>query len=414
MSNAYTLIERLAKHLQRPVSAALRQRARLHLLDWLGCVAGASGSPVVKVIVGAEPDALMRAAMRGNILEMDDIERRSILHPGPVVWPAVLVAAREAGGTMDALLDAAVRGYEAMIAIGATYDAHHYAHFHNTATAGGFGAAVAALSLFGNDEQALVWALGNAGSVAGGLWHMRHDDVMTKQLHVAHAVRTGLSVARLARHGFTGPKALLEGPQGLYAALTVEPRAMALGDGWAMESVSFKPWAACRHAHPVIDCALELKARGQLHGVIRVETYRDAIAFCDRPDPQTEVQAKFSLQHAIAVCALGDPGDPADYLPAAFNRADMIAARAQVVLVEGGDFSARFPAHYGARVTSAAGEVMLIDTRGDPERPLDEAGIIAKANRLFAWGKAEPDVAVQAVLHGDSAGAIIDVVEALT
>lgn len=41
-----TLIEHLSQHLQRPVNAQTRDRARLHLLDWLGCVAGARYSAV--------------------------------------------------------------------------------------------------------------------------------------------------------------------------------------------------------------------------------------------------------------------------------------------------------------------------------------------------------------------------------
>lgn len=413
MTSSYTLIERLARHLQRPVSAHMRAKARLHLLDWIACVAGGRRSPVAAVLSKAEPDPVMRAAMLGNILEMDDIERRSILHPGPVVWPAALAATREANGSLDMLLDAAVRGYEAMIAIGATFDAHHYAHFHNTSTAGGFGAAAAALSAFGNDEPALVSALGNVGSVAGGLWHMRHDDVMTKQWHVAHAVKVGIWVAQLSRGGFTGPRALLEGTQGFYAGLTAEPKPMLLGDGWAIENVSFKPWAACRHAHPAIDCALELLARGQLKGPVRVETYRDAIAFCDRPQPQSETQAKFSLQHAISVVALADAGDPASYLPAMFNRPDMIAWRAEVTVCEEAGFSARFPDHYGARVTSEFGQAELIDTRGDPERPLDQAGIIAKANRLFTWGGVESGPAIEAALHGDDVSVLVTALESL-
>ena len=238
MSEPSTLIEQIARHLQRPVDEDMRERARRHLLDWLACVAGARQSAVAEIAKAAEPDVLTRAALLGNVLEMDDIERTAILHPGPVIWPSVLSAIRDVGGSMDMLLDGAVRGYEAMIMIGATFDAHHYAHFHNTSTAGGFGAAAAAVSIFGNDERAMVWAIGNAGSFAGGLWHMRHDDVMTKQLHATHAALAGLWVARLAVKGFTGPKALLEGTQGFYAAFTKAPKPIIFGDDWAIARVS--------------------------------------------------------------------------------------------------------------------------------------------------------------------------------
>ena len=88
MSEPSTLLEQIAQHLQRPVNADMRERARLHLLDWLACVAGARQSGVAEVAKAAEPDVLTRAALLSNALEMDDIERIAILHPGPVIWPS--------------------------------------------------------------------------------------------------------------------------------------------------------------------------------------------------------------------------------------------------------------------------------------------------------------------------------------
>lgn len=405
-----SLTERLAAHLLRPVAESNRDRARLHLLDWMACVAGGRRSDVAAVSRAAEPDAMTRAALLGNVLEMDDVHRAAILHPGPVAWPAAICAARDEGAGMAVLLDGAVRGYEAMIAVGASFDAHHYAHFHNSSTAGGFGAVAAAASVYGMSEAQLVGALGNAGSLAGGLWQMRHENVMTKQLHVAHAALAGLWVARLARRGFTGPRAILEGPQGLYAATTAAPRPMAFGAGWRMAEVSFKPWAACRHAHPAIDAALELRARGALRGPVRVETYADAIAFCDRPQPASVAETKFSIQHAVAVVAVRGEPEPADFEMAAVGDPELIAARARVEVVEAEEFTARYPEHFGARVSAGEAAVTLADTRGDPERPLGRDGIVAKARTLFAWGGLDPDQAERGValaLEGEDAGALI-------
>ncbi|MFN3474097.1 MAG: MmgE/PrpD family protein [Blastomonas sp.] len=348
---AASLTQRLSAHLARSPNESDRARARLHLLDWLACVAGARQSPVAAVARRAEPDILTRAALLGNVLEMDDVHRAALLHPGPVIWPAALSAARQEKCGMDALLDGAVRGYEAMIAVGASFDAHHYAHFHPTSTAGGFGGAAAAASIFALDEAATGWALGNAASVAGGLWRMRHEDVMTKAMHAARAALEGLWLARLARQGFTGPAQVLEGEQGLYAAMVDTPRPMLLGDDWLIHAVSFKPWAACRHAHPAIDCALELQAMGALRLPVLVETYADAIRFCDRPHPVTELDAKFSIQHAVAVIADGRMAGPEDFTPKAI--AALADARAQVTVRESEEFTRVYPAHFGARVISA-------------------------------------------------------------
>ncbi len=405
----HSATERLAQHLARAVTPMVRARARLHLLDWLGCVAGARQSPVADVARAAERDVLARAALLGNVLEMDDVHRTAILHPGPVVWPSVLAAVRECAAEIDTLLDAASRGYEAVIAVGETFDDFHYARWHNSATAGGFGAAAAAASVHGLDPRATAWAFGNVGSVAGGVWHMRHaSGSMTKQFHIAHCVQTGLRAARLAKSGFVGPSAILEGPQGLYAAMTQKPAPLRLPERWRMEEVSFKPWAACRHAHPAIDAALTLKEDGPLSGPILVETYADALAFCDRPDPASVIEAKFSIQHAVAVVAVRGEPKPGDFEPEAIDDATIAATRARVEVKEEADISARYPAHFGARLTVADKHVELVDTRGDPERPLPLEGVVAKARQLIAWGglpDAEAERAVRLALEGEEGSA---------
>ncbi|MEL7518305.1 MAG: MmgE/PrpD family protein [Pseudomonadota bacterium] len=403
------LLAKFVQTLARPIGKSERSRARLHLLDWLACVAGARGSEAAKVAAVVSAEGWERSAYLGNVLEMDDVHRTSLLHPGPVVWPA---AFSSWGSEMDEVLDAALRGYEAMIAIGAAFDAHHYARWHPTATKGGFGAAAAKGSLFGFGEQTYIHALGNAGSVAGGLWHMRHDNVLTKQWHIAHAVRTGCEAAHHAKVGASGPAGILEGPQGLFAAMVEEPgEPGSNGDGWLIETVSFKPFAACRHAHPAIDAAMELRKAGKLQAPFTVETFADALTFCDRPDPKTELEAKFSLQHAVAVVADGREADAEDFTPETISA--LAPLRAQVTVSEDPAITARYPAHFGARVNGFE----LVDTLGDPERAVDEDRIIAKMQSLARWGAlsaAEADRAVSLALEGDDPEAIEDMLSEWT
>ncbi|MFW5633341.1 MAG: MmgE/PrpD family protein [Erythrobacter sp.] len=399
------LLALLAATLARPPSESERRRARFHLLDWFACVAGARTSEAGALGASISSRGWERATYLGNVLEMDDVHRTSLLHPGPVVWPAALSLST---ADMAQRLDAAVRGYEAMIAIGAACDSHHYAHWHPTATMGVFGASAAFGSLLGFAPIEYANALGNAGSVAGGLWHMRHDDVLTKQWHVFHAVRTGRDAALHVHYGATGPQGLLEGPQGLFAAMTKEPGELASNgpreeNAWLIDTVSFKPFAACRHAHPAIDAALELRRLGQLEPPFTVETFRDALTFCDRPDPANELEAKFSLQHAVAVIADGRDAEPEDFTREAI--AALADLRAQVSVAEGADFTARYPAHFGARVNGFE----LVDTLGDPERPVSEERIVAKMHSLARWGglpESEAQRAVRLALEGDDAAEI--------
>ncbi|OYU16276.1 MAG: MmgE/PrpD family protein [Alphaproteobacteria bacterium PA4] len=402
-----SLTEDLAVRLARPVPVATRAAARLHLLDWLGCVAGARREPVAAVARAAEPDPFTRAALMGNVLEMDDVDRQGRLHPGPVLWPVALSAVRDEAGRggaarMADLLDGGVRGYEAMISIGRMFDDHHYALWHPTATAGGFGAAAAAASVFGLTPAETVAALGNAGSVAGGLWRMRHEPVMTKALHAAHAGLSALWFARLARQGFTGPARILEGEQGVFAAMTRAPRAVADSAGWRLHEISFKPYPACRHAHPAIDAALQLGAALGGDAPIRVETYGDALRFCDKPHPVSAIEAKFSLQHAVAVVAAKGVPQLADFEPAAL--ADFATARARVSVGIAADLDAAYPAHFGARIFVGEWVALAADALGDPECPVSRADLVAKLTALVAWGglpAGEAERAVALVLDSD-------------
>jgi 2-methylcitrate dehydratase PrpD len=386
-----TLTQCLADRLQRPVSPRDRARARLHLLDWAGCVCGAWQTPVGQIARTGEHDAVTCYALLGNVLEMDDVHRAAILHPGPVVLSAALSAARETRASLGSLLDAAVRGYDAMITLGASLDAHHYALFHPTSTAGGFGAVAAAGSIYGLSAEQYVWGFGNAGSLAGGLWQMRHDPLaMTKQLHVAHAAHTGVWIARLAAHQFRGPADILEGSQGFYAAFTNMPKpdVFRQDQDWHIHTVSFKPWAACRHAHPAIDAALALKEKMSLNDVdIHVETYRDALGFCDRPNPQTELEAKFSLQHAVAVVAVRGVPKIEDFGLASIFDPQLMHTRKRIHVHESASYTARYPAHFGATVRAADMAVSLTDTRGDPERPMDINDMHTKAQQLMIYGE---------------------------
>ncbi len=423
-----SLTEGLAALLARPIAAADRRRAALHLLDWIGCAAAGAASEAgrvfrehagrqpwgaARIVLGARNtarDAAFANGAFGNVLEMDDVHREAILHPGPVVIPAALALASERGASGPALLDAIIRGYEAMIRVGRAMGPGHYARFHPTATMGALGAASACGALLGLDAPAMVHALGNAGSTTGGLWQCRHEPVMTKQFHTARAAAAGLEAASLAASGLTGPRFILEGPQGVFAGLAPEARpARVLEEAaapWLIHAVSFKPWPACRHAHAAVDAALALRDRlgGRAVAAVQVDAYADAVTFCDKPSPRSVIEAKFSFQHAVAVALLrGRPG-LADFDPPAIADPALAALRARVTVAEDAALTRAYPLRFGAAVTVTLADGTTLreavpDALGDPENPLDEAAIRAKAMTLMeSAGVARPDAVIAAAL----------------
>jgi 2-methylcitrate dehydratase PrpD len=87
-------------------------------------------------------------------------------------------------------------------------------------------------------------------------------------LHPGWAAQSGIRAALLARGGFTGPRTVFEGVHGLFHgfAHTTQGDYDALiggfGERWVTETLAFKPYPCGTMAHPYIDCAKRLAARG--------------------------------------------------------------------------------------------------------------------------------------------------------
>jgi len=393
-----TITEQLVEILQRPISDVDRQRAAHLLMDWIGCaVAGRKESAGEKMAaafsegsgpctrIGSSKSTPLMASFHngclGNVLEMDDVDKRAVLHAGPTVIPAALAITEFVNADSRAFLDAIIKGYEATIRIGRAVGPGHYAFWHNTATCGPFGAAIAACHLL--DDSDPVSALGLAGTQAAGLWQTRHEpESMAKQLHAGHAAHAGVLAAFLSQQGFQGPKSILEGEQGFFAAMCpgADPKNILkdYGDGWLIHQTSLKPYPSCRHAHPTIDAALQVEMGA---GEILVETYSDAIKFCDRPSPNSVIEAKFSLQHSAAIALTKGVPELQDF---ELDRvAELADIRARIHVKESDEFQNAYPEHYGAAVTLAGERYFATDAYGDPENPLSEKAIIKKVKTLF-------------------------------
>lgn len=398
-----TLTQGLAALLRRrPISADDRAAAALFTLDAIANMIGGRRTAPGRILTewaGAEPrDTAGRAFVMGaltHILEVDDLHRGSVVHPGCVVVPAALALGNrlEVGG--HAFLDAVLWGFEAACRVGLAVGPAHYRIWHNTATCGPYGAAAAAGKLLGLSEPAFVDAFGNAGSQSSGLWQFMATGAMTKHLHAGHAASAGLLAADLAARGFSGPPAILEGEKGFFRAAcpdAVPENVLADPAGpWALTQTSIKPWPSCRHTHPAIDAALELHDRiaGRAIEDVAVEAYPAALDVCDRPAPETPYEAKFSLHHCVAA-AIKDGGvDFASFEAEA--RARLAPLRARVKIATTPDFTAAYPAAWGSAVTVTleGGETLTArraHALGDPEAPLSREAMIDKALMLMTTG----------------------------
>ncbi len=426
--SAASLTEQLAQQLvttrERRLPSPSVAIAPTYVIDWLGSVLAGAATEAGGMLVeharqrpeaaasvlgtGLRRSPEVAAFVNGglsHIVEMDDLHRASVLHPGAVVIPAALAAAEIADASGGEFLAAVVAGYEVAIRIGEAVGKRHYRYFHNTATCGVFGAAAAAGWLLGLDADQMVWAFGNAGTQACGLWEFNADGAMSKHLHAGRAAAAGLVAAELGGRGFTGARRILEGERGFFAATApdAEPERVIEGlDSWAdhprIEGVSIKPHSSCRHTHAGIDAALDLRPEisGQQLDVIEIGTYQAAVDLCDNPEPADPYAAKFSLQYCIAAALTWGHVSPADFSPDSIADPTVRALLPNVSVVAEPEFETLYPREWPVRLRlrSTAGgswDRHVSSPKGDPENPLSEGELETKFRQLAASGGHEID-----------------------
>lgn len=386
----------------KPISEKDLAWASLFVLDTIACAIGANGTEPQRILAHVQHDAsgdpMRRAFYFGglsHIIEMDDLHRSSVTHPGTVVIPAAWAVAEAENLGGRAFLEAVLKGYEACCRIGNAVGKAHYKVWHNTSTCGPFGSAMAAASLYGLSEDQTVWALGNAGTQSSGLWEFMASGAMSKHLHTARAAESGLLAAYLGREGFTGPPTILEGEKGFFKALCPDPepeRVLANPDApWELISSSIKPWPCCRHTHPAIDAALELHTQIDRAQIAQVDvlTYRAALNVSDRPFPNDPYSAKFSLQHCVAQ-ALQDGMVKLDSFDEV-ARQRTSALRPKIILHFSDEIESRYPEAWGTdvHVTLVNGqklEATRKHAKGDPQNALSESELKKKALDLMVFG----------------------------
>src|SRR6202030_2001731 len=204
-----------------------------------------------------------------------------------------------------------VVGYEAECRIARGVHFHHYDKgWHPTATIGIFGTVAAAGGPRSLAVEQTAVALGLAASLASGL--KANFGTMTKPLHVGHASRNGLLAALLAADGFTANAGAIEHKQGFLHVFNGQGNFDAdailrdWGQPWdiVQPGVAIKQYPCCGSTHPAVDAMLTLvREHGLTPAMVeRVDSWTHPwrLAHTNRPDPQSELDAKFSVQYCLA------------------------------------------------------------------------------------------------------------------
>ena len=254
------------------------------------------------------PEAAWINGTAAHALDYDDVALRG--HPSTVLVPAILAEGESLGATGAQLATAYVAGYEVWADLQRRDPAqHHEKGWHPTGIFGAIAAAAACASLRGLDAEKATQAIALGASQSAGL--VANFGTMTKPFHAGRAAHAGVISARLAAAGFTSSPDALEHPLGFLAATSPKgdvdrTSPTQAGRDWNILTLglSVKKYPLCYCTHRAIDGALDL-LREQKVGAdnvrsITVSTSRRNATILRNSRPQTGLEAKFSMQFAMA------------------------------------------------------------------------------------------------------------------
>jgi 2-methylcitrate dehydratase PrpD len=230
--------------------------------------------------------------------------------------PAILAQGEVSGSSGAEMLTAYVAGYEVWAELLLREPTPlHRKGWHPSAVLGPVAAAAACAKLRRLDATQAATAMAIAASMSSGL--VANFGTMTKSFQVGRAAQSGVIAARLAQAGLTASLDALEHPAGLLMALSVDGKAeldrpfVAAAKEWHIvgHGLSIKRYPICYATHRSIDAALDLVERYDLTPGkverIHVSTGKTQMLMLRNSAPQTGLEAKFSMQFAMAaaLCA---------------------------------------------------------------------------------------------------------------
>lgn len=376
---------------------------------------GPAGGPAEILVSRQRTSPVFAALINGaasHYVEQDDLHNSSVLHPGTVVFPAVLAAAQAAGSNGREFIAAAVAGYECGVRVGEFLGRSHYRIFHTTGTAGKLAAAAGVAHILKLDADQMQHCLGSAGTMAAGLWEFLRDAADSKQLHTGKAAADGLMAAYIARDGFTGARMIFEGRQGMAAGMSSDADVNCLtdrlGTRWATAETSFKFHASCRHTHPAADALLALMQEHHLKAdditSLTAHVHQGALDVLGPvTDPQTIHQSKFSMGFVLALIASGGRAGLADFTDAALRDRSLRAFHDRVNMVLDPEIDAAYPKRWLGRVSVKSRDGRLLEKRiaspkGDPDNVLSRSELEDKAIRLAGYTGGATEAQMRAVI----------------
>ena len=334
-----------------------------------------------------EMAALANGTM-SHVLDFDDVSSPQRGHPSVVLWPAITALAEAEGIDEIRAMCAYVIGLEIVAKLGRLIATHHVAAgWHSTSTIGAIGASLACSWLLELSDAQMTNAIGIALAHAAGT--RENFGTMSKSLHAGIAASASVRAASLAKLGFDAGEASLDGPAGFVAlyANGAEFNELIGELGKPFEAtrsaVEIKRYPMCYATHRAVDGVLEMKRHYgiSLDDVVSVEvkaSNKASLALV-HAHPRTSLEAKFSMQYAVAAALSDGVINLGSFNEDEVARPELRSFLPNVFSTE--DDGPVLPRFAEVRMTLKDGRSIfrrIEDLKGSPQNPLSDDELLEK------------------------------------
>ena len=277
-----------------------------------------------------------------HALDFDDSANPLSGHPSVVLVPAILAEAEAIGASGEQMVLAYAVGYETWIEL-VRRDPDHLSNkgWHGTGVFGALGAAAACASLRKLDAHKAAQAIALGASQSAGL--VSNFGTMTKPFHAGRAAHAGVISARLAEKGFTASLDALEHPPGFLSAISAAGKIdlesdIQAGVDWKLlrNRPNIKKYSLCNCAQRAIDGMLDLSRQHRIDSDkvrrVTVSISRRNAAILRNHAPQTGLEARFSIEFAMASALIAGRAGLAELTDEFVRRSEVQALMKRVVV----------------------------------------------------------------------------------
>ncbi len=402
----------LAKQDLQPETLTACKRS---LIDSFACMLGAFHMPqavkareVARQHRGASPGASVWGCRWSTSLEMaafangtmvrlldlsDTYRTKGGGHPSDTL-SAVIAAADAQGASGTALMRGMAMAYEVYCGCADAINLNHIGWDPPTYGAGA--AALGAGLVMGLDREQLGHAFGIATASSMALMQTRYGALSEwKNSAGANASRNAVFAASLARAGFSGPDAVLEGKAGLYDVTGKWDWRLPAADGEPLrvQGVYLKNFPSCYHGQASIWAAMQLRKQVDVGAIrkLEIQVYPMAISImADDPSkwaPKTPETADHSLPYVVASALIDGGVDATTYRHERLEDPEILRLMRLTTVVSAPDLSERFPVSMGSRLVATLADgstqtAYIHSAMGHADNPMDRPTLDPKFMQL--------------------------------